>query len=125
MPRACGPSMHLRSNHNCMRSSMPIRLKQRVRHADGRLVIELNRIHGNGTFFVNPDLIETVEARPDTVVSLVNKHRYVVADTVAEIVDRIVEFRANVVRHSGVGEDIPSSTRVLTALDDTEEEQAA
>ncbi|ADY54963.1 flagellar FlbD family protein [Syntrophobotulus glycolicus DSM 8271] len=42
---------------------------------------------------INPDLIETVEETPDTVIMLTNGNKYVVADTAEEIINRIVEFR--------------------------------
>ena len=86
-------------------------------------MIELHRIHGNGTLFVNPDLIETIEACPDTVVTLVNKHRYIVEDRVPDIVQRIVAFRARIAAAAGAEGDHAAGARVL-ALND-EQEQAA
>lgn len=91
--------------------------------ADGRPVIELNRIHGNGTFLVNADLIETIEARPDTIVTLVNKHRYVVEDSVEDVVTRIVAFRARVAAAAGAHHDHAAGARTLVAMHD--EERAA
>ena len=53
----------------------------------------------NGTeFVVNADLIETVEATPRTVITLVDGKTYTVRETPAEVVDRIRSFRAAVVR---------------------------
>lgn len=51
----------------------------------------------NGTAFaLNPDLIERVEATPDTVITLVSGTKYVVAESVSEIVDAVCSFRAAV-----------------------------
>jgi flagellar protein FlbD len=46
--------------------------------------------------FLNADLLESIEATPDTVLTLVDGRRIVVADTPDEIAERIVEFRASV-----------------------------
>lgn len=61
-------------------------------------MIELTRLNGS-VFVLNADLIETIEATPDTVISLVTGKKYVVREKVAEVIDRIVEFR----RRTGVG----------------------
>ncbi|HYO84948.1 MAG TPA: flagellar FlbD family protein [Dermatophilaceae bacterium] len=51
----------------------------------------------NGTAFaLNPDLIERVEATPDTVITLVSGTRYVVSESVRAIVDEVRNFRAAV-----------------------------
>ena len=63
-------------------------------------MIILTRLHG-ATVAVNCDLIERVEAAPETVVTLVDGSRYVVRETVAEIVDKVRAFRASVVRLAG------------------------
>ncbi|MHB1159365.1 MAG: flagellar FlbD family protein [Chloroflexota bacterium] len=42
---------------------------------------------------INCDLLESVEHTPDTVISLLNGHKLVVKESVAEIVDRAVEYR--------------------------------
>lgn len=46
--------------------------------------------------FLNADLVESIEATPDTVLTLVDGRRIVVADSPDEIAERIVEFRASV-----------------------------
>lgn len=79
-----------------MRSNVHRGLKWLQQRADAAFVIELHRLHGNGTFFVNADLIETLESRPDTTITLVNKHRYLVEDTVEQVIERITDFRARV-----------------------------
>lgn len=104
---------------------MPCGLKQPNPSADAVLVIELHRLHGNGTFFVNPDLIEMVEARPDTTITLVNKHKYVVEDAVSDVVDRIVGFRARIASAAGTAGDHVAGARAMHALDIDDQERAA
>jgi flagellar protein FlbD len=63
-------------------------------------MIILTRLHGTSVA-VNCDLIERIEAAPETVVTLVDGSRYVVSESVAEIVDKIRAFRASVVVLAG------------------------
>jgi flagellar protein FlbD len=58
-------------------------------------VIRVTRLNGEH-FALNPDLIERVEGHPDTVVSLVEGTRYLVAESVDEVLDEIREYRASV-----------------------------
>jgi flagellar protein FlbD len=75
-------------------------------------MIIVTRLHG-GTVAVNCDLIERVEAAPDTVVTLVDGSRYVVRETVAEIVDKVRAFRASVVMLAGRRPDPPAAGQHL------------
>jgi flagellar protein FlbD len=63
-------------------------------------MIIVTRLHGT-TVAVNCDLIERVEASPETVVTLVDGSRYVVRESVAEIVDKVRAYRASVVLLAG------------------------
>jgi flagellar protein FlbD len=50
--------------------------------------------HANGTkFYLNPDLIQTVESTPDTVITLVSNRKLIVKDTPQAIVERLIEYR--------------------------------
>lgn len=55
-------------------------------------MIYVTRLNGK-VFAVNPDLIETVEQTPDTVIALTTGNKYVVQEPVAEIILRIEKFR--------------------------------
>lgn len=55
-------------------------------------VITLHRLDGK-EFVINADLIETVEATPDTVVTLSNGHKYLVREPVATVVRESVQYR--------------------------------
>ena len=59
-------------------------------------MITVTRLNGPA-FALNPDLIERVEATPDTVIHLVGGTNYVVTETVEEIVQRVRESRAAVI----------------------------
>jgi flagellar protein FlbD len=51
----------------------------------------------NGTrFALNPDLLERAEETPDTVLTLVAGTKYVVAESVDEIIEEIRLYRATV-----------------------------
>ena len=56
-------------------------------------MILVHRLKGE-PFFVTADLIDSVEATPDTVLSFVDGRRVMVADAPQDIVERIVTFRA-------------------------------
>ena len=58
-------------------------------------MIAVHRLRGE-PMFLNADLVESIEATPDTVLTLVDGRRIVVADSPDEIADRIVEFRASI-----------------------------
>ncbi len=58
-------------------------------------MILLTRLNGSEVA-LNADLIERVESTGDTVVSLIDGTKYVVAESPADVVERIVEFRARV-----------------------------
>jgi flagellar protein FlbD len=60
-------------------------------------MIHVTRLHGAGSIIVNADMIETIEACPDTVITLVNKRRYVVMDSVEDVIERVIEFRQRAV----------------------------
>ncbi|MDR2137153.1 MAG: flagellar FlbD family protein [Synergistaceae bacterium] len=55
-------------------------------------MIELHRLNGE-LFLLNSDMIETVDATPDTVVRLVNGHRYVVKEDHGAVRAAVVNFR--------------------------------
>ena len=58
-------------------------------------MIALRRLN-NQAIMVNPDLIETLEATPDTEVTLTNGNKLIVRDTMDEIRDKIVEFKRRI-----------------------------
>ena len=59
-------------------------------------MITLTRLNGS-TFALNCDLIERIEATPDTVVVLLDGSKYVVSDGVDDVVTLIRRHRAEIV----------------------------
>ena len=55
-------------------------------------MIQITDMKGNGSY-LNPDHIEKMDVVPDTVLNLVNGHRYIVQESPEEIIKRIAEFR--------------------------------
>ncbi|GBD29053.1 hypothetical protein HRbin32_00137 [bacterium HR32] len=55
-------------------------------------MIRVTRLNGTETV-INAELIESVEATPDTVISLTTGHRYVVHESVDEVVARVLAYR--------------------------------
>ena len=62
-------------------------------------MIRVTRLNGE-QFALNPDLIERVEAHPDTVAFLVDGTKYVVKESVAEVLQEIREYRAGILATS-------------------------
>jgi flagellar protein FlbD len=58
-------------------------------------MIALRRLN-NEPIMVNPDLIETLEATPDTVVTLTNGNKLLVRDSMDEVREKIVEFKRQI-----------------------------
>jgi flagellar protein FlbD len=59
-------------------------------------MIDLHHGREKRPLLVNSDLIETVEATPDTVVTLTTGKKLIVTETPAEILALVVEFRRRV-----------------------------
>jgi flagellar protein FlbD len=58
-------------------------------------MIRLHRLNGQ-EFVVNAELIESLDGHPDTVIVLATGNRFVVRESVTEVVGRIVEYRQTV-----------------------------
>ena len=55
-------------------------------------MIELTKLN-NQKVVINCDLIEYVEAVPDTTITLTTGNRFVVKESVDELVDKVIGFR--------------------------------
>ena len=86
-------------------------------------MIRVTRLNGE-RFALNPDLIERVEAHPDTVAFLVDGTKYVVKESVDEVLGEIREYRAGILamsyemdrgeyRPASRGEEAPGDSSVL------------
>jgi len=74
-------------------------------------MITLTRLSGS-MFALNSDLIERVDSTPDSVVTLVDGTKYVVRESLAEIVAAVRDYRGQVVatgaRLTETGEEQPT-----------------
>ncbi|MEA2423043.1 MAG: flagellar protein FlbD [Thermoleophilaceae bacterium] len=59
-------------------------------------MIELHRLGHADPFQLNPDLIVTVEAHPDTVITLATGTRVVVTESPDEVSDRVRDWRVSI-----------------------------
>ena len=66
-------------------------------------MIIVTRLNGP-PFAVNPDLIERAESSPDTVVTLVDGTKYVIAESLEELIARIRDYRASIIAYAGAHE---------------------
>lgn len=55
-------------------------------------MIHVTRIN-HSPLVLNSDLIEHIEANPDTVISLTSGQKYVVMESAEDVIERVVEFR--------------------------------
>jgi flagellar protein FlbD len=73
-------------------------------------MITLTRFSGS-VFALNSDLIERVDSTPDTVITLVDGTKYVIAESVGEFIGLVRRYRADVLaeaqRLTELGADAP------------------
>jgi flagellar protein FlbD len=55
-------------------------------------MILLHRLHKQ-EFVLNADLIETLEATPDTLVTLTSGKKMLVADALGDVIRKVIEYR--------------------------------
>ena len=66
-------------------------------------MIVLTRLN-DSQFAVNPDLIERIHANPDTTLVMVDGAKYIVTESMTEVIDMIAAFRAHIIR---LARDVP------------------
>lgn len=59
-------------------------------------MIVVTRLNGP-RFAVNPDLLQRIESTPDTILTLIDGTKYIVAESLDEVTELVVEYRARVV----------------------------
>ncbi|MBF0672312.1 MAG: flagellar FlbD family protein [Salinibacterium sp.] len=77
-------------------------------------------------FAINPDLIERIHASPDTTLVMVDGAKYIVTESMAEVIERIALYRARVIAlaHSGAA-DQPSAPHLGIVTDAGDDETVA
>lgn len=64
-------------------------------------MIMITRLNGK-LFCLNCELIETVEATPDTVITTTNGKKYIVTESVEEVVEKVIKYKNKVLLISRV-----------------------
>lgn len=57
-------------------------------------MIKLTKLNGD-VFYLNPHLIERIEEKPDTVITMDSQIQYIVKEKVTEIIINITSYRRN------------------------------
>lgn len=63
-------------------------------------MIRVTRLNGQ-TFILNAEMIRSMEANPDTVITLINGDHLVVAETLDEIISRVIDYGRHLRRFIG------------------------
>ncbi|GAB1643315.1 flagellar FlbD family protein [Krasilnikovia sp. MM14-A1259] len=79
-------------------------------------MILVTRLNG-AVFALNPDLVERADCTPDTVITLVDGTKYVIAESVPEFIDSIRHYRASLIAQASRIEDADASA----TIDDTQD----
>ncbi|MBU7008274.1 flagellar FlbD family protein [Phosphitispora fastidiosa] len=58
-------------------------------------MIKVIRMNGS-ELVINPELIEFIEATPDTVLTLTTGKKFVLKDSVQELIDKVMEYRKSI-----------------------------
>jgi flagellar protein FlbD len=72
-------------------------------------MIPLTRLTG-APFALNPDLVERVDCTPDTIITLVDGTKYLVSESLDDVVDSVLDFRARIIALAGAFERNEAST---------------
>ncbi|HOJ63117.1 MAG TPA: flagellar FlbD family protein [Spirochaetota bacterium] len=57
-------------------------------------MIKLTKLNGD-VFYLNPHLIERLEEKPDTVITMDSQIQYIVREKIDEILEKIINYRKN------------------------------
>jgi len=74
-------------------------------------MIMVTRRNGS-TFALNPDLLERAEATPDTVLTLLGGTKYVVEESVEQVIERVRSYRAGILVSAELLETAPPARPV-------------
>lgn len=69
-------------------------------------MITLTRLTGS-VFALNSDLIERVDATPDTVITLIDGTKYLVREQLEDVVDRVRRYRGSIIAAAAQPEPTP------------------
>lgn len=78
-------------------------------------MITLTRLSG-AQFVLNADLIERVESAPDTVICLIDGKKYLVAESVEDVVEAVREHRTRLIAASASLAEDPRARSTLATV---------
>ncbi|TGL56309.1 flagellar protein [Leptospira ognonensis] len=58
-------------------------------------MVILHRLKG-AEFILNAELIETIEANPDTIITLTTEKKFIVTETVAEVMEKVLSYKTRI-----------------------------
>jgi flagellar protein FlbD len=64
-------------------------------------MIKLTRLNGI-PLYLNSDLIEHIDATPDTVVTLTSGPKFLVSETAEDVCEKVLAFRRSILEREGV-----------------------
>jgi flagellar protein FlbD len=82
-------------------------------------VILVTRLNG-AVFGLNPDLVERVDCTPDTVVTLVDGTKYIIAESVPEFIEQVRHYRASLIAQASRMESESEPASPTTSADQDE-----
>ena len=81
-------------------------------------MIVVTRLNG-GQFGVNPDLIQRIDSAPDTILTLIDGTKFIVAEPMADVIARVHEYRATVLARARVlADEVEDSAGTPDGADD-------
>lgn len=61
-------------------------------------MIKVTRLRATDELVINAELIETVEATPDTVITLTTGHKFIVQEGQEEVLRRVIAYKRSIFR---------------------------
>ncbi|HOB15639.1 MAG TPA: flagellar FlbD family protein [Defluviitoga sp.] len=58
-------------------------------------MIKLTKLNGD-EFYLNFYQIEKIECRPDTTITMMNGHVYIVKETIEEVLEKVIQFNKKI-----------------------------
>ena len=55
-------------------------------------MIQTTRLNGS-SIYLNPEIIETIEKTPDTIITLTSGKKYVVKENIEELIKRFIKYQ--------------------------------
>jgi|GEM_PF-1083497 len=74
------------------------------------VMIKLTRLN-KSEFYLNPDLIKSIEETPDTIIKLINDDHFLVQEKAEVVIDKIVAFRVKILQLSRQDMDLNGTER--------------